>query len=639
MSYLQYPRLCFAGSFQADVSTVNNDPRHFDSETFQERFQEFQSSDAFNGWWNPIGTGIFRLAGCTVRSGSLPDGTAVVPTLSNDPVLALGVGNSPDHPSGKLVDLDPDWQLASQIYGFSVSLVDPATGTIALLGDYRPAPFRDLWFGRSNAQGDSGASATFQSALTNLRWNDEIVERSPLLSALRDGAKDDLLSIRMVTYAYDMAAKDATFTYGTVVGAIGLLDAAGPSSFVYGRRLMPATQNAAQDVASILDSSANTPNLGFMPAVVQGNTLHLDMANASRLAKGSDIAEEPTMNVAILADPSAVQGTLLEAGQYQNLGALAPKTDNQLEASGIRSYTLTDDQLALVADHPIAVVKTLDNGQAVVTLREGTDGLNVMSEDFSFRLDPNDADYTALTTTFYATSYGKPLAGAKLRFWLNAVAPDMGNAPPSAAPGATPTAPLTYNNTPPDSVTVIPDGDATNAAGELRVTFTAPKIMGWPRKYIDGQVYVYSYNFVDRPSIPQNDFDKISILAFSSIGVPAEPTWDDVQPILQQYANLYPVMSQRIFNFADQAQADANAHLLLFVFSKNVLDPDYMPVTRDLSAGRREILIRYFRNVLKARGGDALPIPDRIAARCPFAIKTPVFANVPVETVGKRRPA
>ncbi len=31
MSYLGYPRLHFSGRFQADPSTVNNDPAHFDA--------------------------------------------------------------------------------------------------------------------------------------------------------------------------------------------------------------------------------------------------------------------------------------------------------------------------------------------------------------------------------------------------------------------------------------------------------------------------------------------------------------------------------------------------------------------------------------------------------------------------------
>jgi hypothetical protein len=60
MSYLGFPRLHFASSFQADVSTVNNDPAHFNTATFQDRFQQRQSGanpDGMNGWWNPRGSG------------------------------------------------------------------------------------------------------------------------------------------------------------------------------------------------------------------------------------------------------------------------------------------------------------------------------------------------------------------------------------------------------------------------------------------------------------------------------------------------------------------------------------------------------------------------------------------------------
>lgn len=41
MSYLNFPRLTFSGQFQADVSTVNNDTRHFDNDTFNSDFQKF----------------------------------------------------------------------------------------------------------------------------------------------------------------------------------------------------------------------------------------------------------------------------------------------------------------------------------------------------------------------------------------------------------------------------------------------------------------------------------------------------------------------------------------------------------------------------------------------------------------------
>ena len=40
MSYLGLPRLTFAGQFQADPSTVNNDPEHFDPSRFKGRYQQ-----------------------------------------------------------------------------------------------------------------------------------------------------------------------------------------------------------------------------------------------------------------------------------------------------------------------------------------------------------------------------------------------------------------------------------------------------------------------------------------------------------------------------------------------------------------------------------------------------------------------
>jgi hypothetical protein len=51
MSYLGYPRLHFAGQFQVDVPTINNNPTHFDSARFHPSFHQY--GDELNGWWNP----------------------------------------------------------------------------------------------------------------------------------------------------------------------------------------------------------------------------------------------------------------------------------------------------------------------------------------------------------------------------------------------------------------------------------------------------------------------------------------------------------------------------------------------------------------------------------------------------------
>ena len=62
MSYLNAVRLHFAGQFQTDVSTVNNDPEHFRNSTFEPNFQWQQGPgmNPPNGWFNPQGDGGFR---------------------------------------------------------------------------------------------------------------------------------------------------------------------------------------------------------------------------------------------------------------------------------------------------------------------------------------------------------------------------------------------------------------------------------------------------------------------------------------------------------------------------------------------------------------------------------------------------
>jgi hypothetical protein len=65
-SYLTFPRIIFSGRFQSDVSTVNNDPAHFDSARFQPNYDVMKSSLDHNGAWNPRGTGAWRFSECVV---------------------------------------------------------------------------------------------------------------------------------------------------------------------------------------------------------------------------------------------------------------------------------------------------------------------------------------------------------------------------------------------------------------------------------------------------------------------------------------------------------------------------------------------------------------------------------------------
>ena len=113
MSYLNSLRLVFSGTFQADVSTVNNDVRHFDNASFEPSYQEFNRGDDWNGWWNPTGSGAFRLIDCRVVGLGFEDGT-FTGDPGADPVMGMLIGGSNSRTSGKLVDIDPQWQLASE---------------------------------------------------------------------------------------------------------------------------------------------------------------------------------------------------------------------------------------------------------------------------------------------------------------------------------------------------------------------------------------------------------------------------------------------------------------------------------------------------------------------------------------------
>ena len=201
MSYLSLPRLTFSGDFQADVSTVNNDVRHYDNATFEPRFQDLKAGAELNGWWNPSGSGAFGLIGCRVRSAVYADGSQAKEGTGGDPVLGLMVGGADDRVSAKLVDIDPQWQLCSQIWGMMVRLTDDQ-GLPLLTGRFEVTPFRDLWFGRlPSAGGDGSASAVFTSVLSDLSWTAG-AGRSRLLDELEAASGDGCLSIRLVTFGY-----------------------------------------------------------------------------------------------------------------------------------------------------------------------------------------------------------------------------------------------------------------------------------------------------------------------------------------------------------------------------------------------------------------------------------------------------
>ena len=146
MGYLGYPRLNFSGRFQSDVSTINNDRNHYDNNTFvpnDQLPQVSKPSPQMRGWWNPGGSAYFRFRDCTIKKITYKDGsTASVP--AEDPLIGLEFNQIKDKVAGKMVDLDPDNQGVSQLWGFKMNLADP-NGNNIFTSNYEVTGFYDIW--------------------------------------------------------------------------------------------------------------------------------------------------------------------------------------------------------------------------------------------------------------------------------------------------------------------------------------------------------------------------------------------------------------------------------------------------------------------------------------------------------------
>ena len=554
MSYLQMPRIVFAGQFQADPSTVNNDPEHFNAKTFRSNYQ-LPGIGASNGWWNPRGTGAWRFRNCTVRSVIYADGTSC-DDANVDPLIGTAVNDADARVEGKLVDLDPEQQMVSEIWGFRVLMGKAGTG-LGFRSDFEATPFADIWTRFPKGQPDSFFGAFYQGILNVSDWSSG--RSSRLIQELAaGGALPKQLSIKFVVDGYNDDSTTPLFTFGRVIGAIGIYHPGDPHHFVAGRALQLLPQSPL--------------NTGY--AVLVDDVLTLDLGNSlPTQSAGGPLVDLGRLYAALL--PATGNPILLG-----EIGYLMPSWYEQ--TAGIVSFWLTPDQLKKAAAMPLGIVQSGSQGLQPV-LSEAADGKFLQADSFVFRLNPGDK----ASTTFYATTFGKRAANQQISLGYDA----------SIMAGQTTQGPVpgpTFVGEPQSAFT-FPATLTTGADGSVALPMQAAD-PGNPRDYIDGQVYGVSYALgAAAPPVGsiQNPSQILNALVFSGYEIPAIPDWlADVRPVLQQYANLYPVM-EPIVDLDDYASLVSKRMILKNVFDAPVSDPNYMPVTRDLSTAKRNMLRKW----------------------------------------------
>ncbi|MBV9209970.1 MAG: hypothetical protein JOZ52_05045 [Acidobacteria bacterium] len=646
MSYLDPPRMHFSGQFWTNPSTINNATENY---SLDEVYNNEPPSDVNPNsvWWNEDGQAFFKIPSAAVTEAvgsqdqSMPDDPIIGAQIVS--VIAPADGASPTPQYGRLVDLDPDQQARSMIVGLRLQLTIPTEPNVSLSGTLRPMCIIDLW-GRVAGGGGGGgifsAGAMYQSVMEDLVWNGIDDSSSEFLKELYQ-TSPDALSFKMVVDGYNGEPKDDGFASGRVVGTIGPYFNGEPAHFLAKRRVFPGAEAVLKYYPPPYTQTNPPPPLNPAPFQVNGTKLVIDLGNSvpTTAPLGGPFMNLGTVNAVIdplganivlqpplfstpdeyaqqytqtagifeleLGDNASRLQSIVQDGTVQDgtpqgapLGIqISPPSATESAITGLSARQLKSGLTASqIADKPASSPPA-----TTIALAEWQSGIFVEVDFNALRLqngapawDTNALSGTEITADaqipLVATVWGQPpnsemtinLQVAQNQYQFRNDEGELYN----------------INNSPMSCIT-WPQSVQTDKNGLATVSFTAnslsPEQKPARRASVDGQLYLFSLQY----SMDLSGQD-ITLLVFEDSPYVASPTWwQDVQPIFLQYARLYPAMRDLIdlSDYASVTNTDFDIpNKIQMVFNLPMTHPGYMPVTRDLSTLKREMILRWFAN-------------------------------------------
>ena len=315
-----------------------------------------------------------------------------------------------------------------------------------------------------------------------------------------------------------------------------------------------------------------------------------------------------------LAAVKNVAAQHLAAADIVDLGSLLGYTAPGYypQTAGIQAFppngSLTAAQLQALQTQPLAVVQSDGAGGWNVWAAEASDGIYARADMFVCRINPGENR----TLPIKVTRFGLPLAGQTVVATIssNRIGRGQGG---------------NFDASIPASALKLEFSGKTGGDGWTNLTITGSdphRPRQYPNgQYLDGQVYEIDLGVVNAASAGTafNPWLFVSVLLFTETAVPGTVTWNgDVLPILQLYANLYPRPHGPVINYdpqypnqptptpllhpvislTDQKWVASYAPRILAALGLPIEHPNHMPVTRDLSAGRRAILQKWMQQVI-----------------------------------------
>lgn len=616
MSYLNSLSLVFTGDFRADVSTVNNDVRLYNNPTFDPEYQQQSQGADLLGRFNPEGGAVFEFVNCAIKRCIRADGT----DDPDNPLLGLPVSNDAQRSGGKLVDLDPQMQLTSELWAVRFKLTT-GDGQLLFKGSILHAGFRDLCFRQFNAGLAPDATpngqplgASYYTVIENVEWG-ELANQYDFLKDLRAASQENRLRLKLSQYLFYYTNANNRFTLGNITGSVAPWKKGDPLKITSDRRLygtlFPFGPIAAYlgfvnyNINSVgkkllVDLGMSIPLLGFDGTVHPGFT-SLTMAVCKNYK-----AKMPAQK------GKDARAQSIAAEHIEEIGTIT--IDNPAtwlaDTGGIATLDVSANQLNLLKNNQLLILLPQPDGSKAVFCREQEDGLYVRADQNVHRLDPGEIK----TTDLYVYQYGAPLKNASVSVSLDPQLDGQGVLPSTNLP-TVPVPPLNV----PAGVVALGNVAPTDQNGKTSVTLTGSD-PGNPRGYVDGQIYLHSYgvNGLNPFQLNQYFLDKIIVHQRDAHIVPENPTWADVRDIWIQFGNLYPIMSKHIMDFTVQESILSKKAILLFAFSLSIEDELYMPVSRDLSANKVATLIKW----LQTASPEDVP-----AAAAPAAASTETSAG------------
>lgn len=252
-----------------------------------------------------------------------------------------------------------------------------------------------------------------------------------------------------------------------------------------------------------------------------------------------------------------------------------------------------------LANLPLALQSTTSSGTKTL-LEENSEGLSLRADQFIYRMNPGMQTTPTFplgesnTVNLYVRKFGRIDGTENLKVALSTMSPSAaaeytlstlgtsGTNGISASNISTPTGKLQLSS----SVVSVTGGKAT-----VTLTATDP---GNPRGYVDGQVYFTQYTF--SPTVADYNADPndlVSVQIYQQTPITGTPTWvNGIGDILRQYGMLYPIMGR--FQLWTYDGVISNREKIARVLGLDIGQPLHMPVSRDLSAIKLQLILNWF---------------------------------------------